>query len=77
MRNVYVYDDSSDSVKALRTSFKDGLFEENTRLTLRMVQMMDPTKRLLALRTQTHRIMAVSLVYALGILMDICLMKIR
>ena len=50
---------------------------KRTRLTLRMVQMMDPTNRLLALRTQTHRIMAVSLVYALGILMDICLMKIR
>ena len=27
--NVYVYDDSSDSVKALRASFKDGLLEEN------------------------------------------------
>ena len=28
-RNVYVYDDSSDSVKALQASCKDGLLEEN------------------------------------------------
>ena len=45
-------------------------------MTVTNIQMMDPTKRLLALRTQTHRIMAVSLVYARGMLMDICLMKI-
>ena len=28
-RNVYVYDDSSDSVRDLRTSFKYGLLEKN------------------------------------------------